>query len=197
MRAGGGAVAVEDARSRVAALEAEVVVELDAQAAQVVGAGGRLLGQDAHRARPAEPAARAQRVLGVIARIVVRPDRGRDAALGEEARRSAHARPGDDDDLGARLGRGEGGGQAGDAGADDGQISSGSDGNGHLWEFSPQSRKPQVQVYLVFASESKTRCATWMSTAAASGFAQTVTTSLPWQWPRPRWRNASAAWASS
>ncbi len=52
---------------------------------------------------PTEPAARAERVLRVQRRIVVLPDRGRDAALGEQARRREQRALREDEDV--ALGR--------------------------------------------------------------------------------------------
>ena len=82
-----GAARMHDAPAAVAALEPEAVVELDAELDEVADARGRLVGQHRDGARPAEAAARAERVLGVQRRSVVLPDRRRDPALREEARR--------------------------------------------------------------------------------------------------------------
>ena len=76
-----GAARVDDAPVRVAALAAEVVVELDAELDEVGDPRGRLLGQRANGALAAEAAAGAQRVLGVQARRVALAERRRDAAL--------------------------------------------------------------------------------------------------------------------
>ena len=81
------AARVEDARERMAALPAGLVLEVDAQVDQVDDPRRRFLGQDAHGARPAEAAAGAQRVLRVQRRRVAGTRRGGDAALGEIARR--------------------------------------------------------------------------------------------------------------
>ena len=84
--AGGGSSSVDDAAAAVTALEAEAFVELDTELHEVADPCGCLVGQHGDGARPAEPAARSQRVLGMERRVVVLPHRGCDAALGEEAR---------------------------------------------------------------------------------------------------------------
>ena len=91
--AGRGAARVHDAAAAVAALEAEAVVELDTELDEIADPRGRLVGQHGDGARPAEPAAGAQRVLRMERRVVVLPDRGRDAALGEQARGRRAAAP--------------------------------------------------------------------------------------------------------
>ncbi len=112
------AARVDDAPAAVAALEAEAVVELDAELDEVADPRRRLLGQHRDGARAAEPAACSQRVLRVQRRVVVLPDGGRDAALREQARRREQRplREHEDVALGGRAERRE---EAGDAAADD------------------------------------------------------------------------------
>ena len=80
---GGGASRMDDAAAGVSPLEAEVVVELDAELDEVADPGGRLSGQGRHRARAGEATSRAQGVLRMQGGCVVRADRGGDAALRE------------------------------------------------------------------------------------------------------------------
>src|SRR5439155_10408727 len=79
--AGLGAADVRDPAERVTAFTAEVVVELDSEADEVLDPGGRLLGERAHRALAAEPAPGAERVFRVQHRFVVLGQRGGDTAL--------------------------------------------------------------------------------------------------------------------
>ena len=119
--AGRGPAGMDDSTPRVAAFEAEPLVELNARVGQVDDPGGRLLGQGAHGARAAQPPAGAERVLLVQSGGVVRPDRGRDATLRQPARRREDGPLRDDRD--ASLGRcGERRGQTGDAGPDDDDV---------------------------------------------------------------------------
>ena len=116
--AGRRSTRMHDATAAVAALEPEAVVELDAELDEVADARRRLVRQDGDGARPAEPAARAERVLRVERRIVVLPHRGRDAALGEEAR-GREQRPLREHEHVALGGRAQCREQPGDAPADD------------------------------------------------------------------------------
>ena len=88
---------------------------------QVDDPRGRLLGQDAHGARAAQAPAGAERVLLVQSGGVVRPDRGRDAALREPARRREDGPLRDDARRAPRPPR-ERRGQTGDAGSDDDDV---------------------------------------------------------------------------
>ena len=63
--AGRGAAGADDSPPRVASLEAEPVVELDARVDEVDDPRGRVLGQGSHGARAAETPAGAERVFGV------------------------------------------------------------------------------------------------------------------------------------
>ena len=83
------AAGVDDAATRVPALEAEAVVELDAEVDEIGDPGRRLVRETRDCARPAEPAARCERVLSVQGRVVVLAQRGSDAALREIAGRRA------------------------------------------------------------------------------------------------------------
>ena len=116
--AGGGAARVHDPAAAVAAFEPEALVELHAELDEVADPRGRLLGQHRDGARPAEPAARAQRVLRVQRGVVVLPDRRRDAALGEEAVRPQERALREDEDVGLAR-RAQGGEEAGDSAAHD------------------------------------------------------------------------------
>ena len=78
---------MNDTATAVAALEAEPFVELDPELHEVAYARRSLVGENLHRARPAETTSCAERVLGMERRIVVLPHRRRDPALGEETRR--------------------------------------------------------------------------------------------------------------
>ena len=79
--AGLGAVRVDDPATRVAALAAEAVVELDAELDELLDARGRLVDEHRDGALAAEPAAGIERVFGVKCRRVPLPDRSRHAAL--------------------------------------------------------------------------------------------------------------------
>ena len=107
--------------TRMAALPAGLVLEVDAQVDQVDDPRRRFLGQDAHGARPAEAAAGAQRVLRVQRRRVAGTRRGGDAALGEIARRREQRAFRDQLDVCFRGGA-QRSVEAGDAGADDDEI---------------------------------------------------------------------------
>ena len=129
--AGLGPACVHDAAAGVAALAAEVVVELDARLDQVGDACRRLLGQHADGAVAAEPTAGAQRVLGVQRGIVVLSERRCDATLGVPAVRGRDRRLREQEHVGT-VRRAERGVEAGDTAADDEKIG--------RERFSPQSR---------------------------------------------------------
>ena len=106
----------------MAALAAEVVVELDAELDEIGDARRRLLGEHAHRALAAEAAAGAQRVLGVQRRARrrrrARPRR-RPARASCSTRRPDPSRASSTSRLGGRAERRV---QAGDTATDDDQI---------------------------------------------------------------------------
>ncbi len=112
------AAGVDDAAPAVAALEPEPLVEVDAELDEVADARRRLVRQHLDGTRPTQPAARAQRVLGVQRRCVVLPHRGGDTALREEARGRQQRALREDEDvaLGRRT---QGGEETGDPPADD------------------------------------------------------------------------------
>ena len=102
----------------MAPLEAQTVVELDTELDEVADARGGFRGEHLHRARAAQTAPGAKGVLRMELRIVVLPDRGRDASLCEQARRR-EKRPLREDEhvtLGCGAERGE---QPCDASTDD------------------------------------------------------------------------------
>ena len=113
-----GSARVHDAPSAVATLEAETLVELDAELDEVADARGRLLRQHGDGARAAEPATGAQGVLRVQRRRVVGAHRGGDPALGEEARRREERPLGEHEHVAFR-GRAQRREEAGDAAAHD------------------------------------------------------------------------------
>ena len=84
---------------------------------------GSLLRQQPHRAGTAETAARRERVGCMERGVVVRADGRRDASLGGVAVRAAVRGLGEHEHRGARLGRREGSGEAGDTGSDDDDVS--------------------------------------------------------------------------
>ena len=112
------AARVNDASAAVTALEPEALVELDAELDEIADPCRGLLREHRDGARPAQAAARAQRVLGVQRRVVVLPHGCRDSALGEEARRGEERPLGEDENvaLGGSAERRE---ETGDASADD------------------------------------------------------------------------------
>ena len=124
MASGVGAARVHDARAGVAALAAEAVVESDAETAQLRDPRRSLLRQQPDRARPAEAAPRGERVRRVERRIVARADRRGDASLSRVAVRAAVGGLREHEHRGAGIGRGEGGGEACDTGADDDNVGS-------------------------------------------------------------------------
>jgi hypothetical protein len=109
---------VDDAGAGVAALALETVVEADAEPPQVVDPGGRLLGEHADRARPAEVATRRERVGGVQGGVVARADGGGDTALRRIAVRRAVGVLGEHADGGPRVGSRERRREPGDPGSD-------------------------------------------------------------------------------
>ena len=119
--AGGSPVGVQDAAPRVAAFQAEPLVELDAEREQVGDAGGRLGDQCLDGAGPAEAATGAVGVLGVQGRRVVRADGGGDAALRPGAGGVEQRPLGDQHDVGVDRGD-ERGGHAGNAAAYDEEV---------------------------------------------------------------------------
>ena len=102
--AGRSAARVHDAATAVTAFETQAVVELDAELDEVADASRRLLGENGHRARTAEAATGAERVLRVQRRSVVLAHRGRDPSLREQARRRQKRPLREDEDV--ALGRG-------------------------------------------------------------------------------------------
>ena len=100
------------------ALEAEALVELDTELHEIADPGGRLFGQHGDGTRTAEPAAGPERVFRMESRIVVLPHRGRDTALGEQAR-GREQRPLRENENVSLGGSTEGGKEPGDASADD------------------------------------------------------------------------------
>ena len=84
--AGRGAADAEHTPPRVAALEPELLVEVNAEVGEVDDPCGRFLGQHSHGRLATEPAAGGQRVRRVQCRGVVRAGCRRDAALREPAR---------------------------------------------------------------------------------------------------------------
>ncbi len=101
---GGGAPRMDDSAAAVPAFEAEILVELDPELHEIADPRRRLVREHGHGARAAEATTRAQRVLGVQGWVVVLPDRGGDAALGEQARRGEERSLREDEDV--ALGRG-------------------------------------------------------------------------------------------
>src|SRR4029077_16221784 len=84
-----GAAGVDDSVPGVSTLTAKAVVEVDAEAPQLRDAGGRLLGQQLDRARPAKTPARGEGVGGMQRGVVARADGSRYASLGGIAVRVA------------------------------------------------------------------------------------------------------------
>ena len=111
---GRGAVNAENARVRMAPLEPKLVVEAHAQLDEVGDPRGCLLTENLDCARPTEPAARPDRVLGMKLRAVARPGRRGHPALREVARRSANRAFGQDQNTAVGSG-GERTEEAGDA----------------------------------------------------------------------------------
>ena len=81
------ATRVHDPPSGVAPFETESIVELDAEFHEITDTGRGLRSEDLDRARATQATACPQGVLSVELRIVVLAHRGRDAALGKQARR--------------------------------------------------------------------------------------------------------------
>jgi hypothetical protein len=108
----------------VAALEPEVVVELDTELEEVANPGRRLSGERRDRARARQAATREQRVLRVELGRVVVADRSCDAALRERARRREQRALRDESDsrVGCSAERGE---ETGDASTDDQEVDRG------------------------------------------------------------------------
>ena len=90
--------------------------------AQLGDPGGSLVRQELDRARPAEAAPRGERVGGMQSRVVVRADRGGDAALRRIAVRARVRRLREHEHRGAGVGGSERGGEAGDPGSDDEDV---------------------------------------------------------------------------
>ena len=116
-----GAARVDDPPAAVAALAPELAVEADAERDELADPRRRLLDEDADGASAAEPAAGAQRVLGVERRRVFLAERGRDAALGLPAARGLERPLREQQHLGLPGGR-ERRREAGDAAADHDQA---------------------------------------------------------------------------
>ena len=120
---GGRAADVRDPPPRVAALQAELGVERDAQLREVLDARCGLRREGGDGARPAQAPSGVDRVVRVLLRGVVGCDRGGHAALGERARRplpeQRPLREHQDVRFGGRAERSE---QAGDASADDDDL---------------------------------------------------------------------------
>src|SRR5436309_1680064 len=98
--AGRRAIDAEDARSGVAAFEPRFLVEAHSQRNQVGDPRRGFLGQSLDCAAPRKAAPREQRVLGMDFRTVAGSSRGREAALGEIARRGADRPLRDDEHTG-------------------------------------------------------------------------------------------------
>ena len=120
--AGLRAAGVDDAAAGVAALAREPLVELDAEGDEVGDAGRSLPGEELDRALAAEAAAGGERVGRVEGGIVVGADGSGDAALRGPAVRGVEGALREDADGRPCVRRREGGGEAGDPGADDRQI---------------------------------------------------------------------------
>jgi hypothetical protein len=113
---------MHDAVARVAAFASEVVVEADAEASQL-GDPGRSLGrQELDGGGSTQTAACRERVCCVEGGIVVPTDRGGHSSLSRIAVRARVGRLGEHEHRGAAVGRCEGGGQTGDAGSDDENV---------------------------------------------------------------------------
>ena len=119
---GVGAARMHDASVGVAALTAEAVVERDPEPAQLRDPGRSLLGQEPHRAGPAEPASGRERVGGMERRIVARADGCGHASLGGVAVRARVRGLREHEHRRARVGRSQGGGEAGDPGSRDDDV---------------------------------------------------------------------------
>ena len=105
----------------MATFQPRLLVEAHAERDQVGDAGRSLLCQSLHGSGPRKTATGAQRVLGMELRAVAGPRRGREAALGEIARRSADRSFRDDKHAPIGGGR-EGGEEAGDPAAHDDEV---------------------------------------------------------------------------
>jgi hypothetical protein len=116
------AARVHDACAGVAAFPAEAVVESDAEAAQLRDARWSFLRQQPDRAWPAEPASRSERVGCVERRLVARAHSRGHASLSRVAVRAAVRSLRKHEYRRARVGRGQGGRQSCDTGADDGYV---------------------------------------------------------------------------
>ena len=119
---------VRDAAARVPALEPErevavaVGVEAHAERLEVAEALGRLGAQDARGAAAHDAAARLQRVLLVLLGRVVAGQRRGEPALRPVGRRLGERARGDERDAGALARGGQGGVEAGGAGAHDDEV---------------------------------------------------------------------------
>ena len=119
--AGGVAQGVDDAAVAVAALHADLGVEVGAVADQVVDGAGRLAHHQVDHVAVAQAGPGRVRVLDVVLEAVLRRAHGGDAALGVAAVALLHAVLGDDQHL--HVGRrGQGRPQPGDAAADHQQV---------------------------------------------------------------------------
>ena len=118
------AAGMHDTGAGVAALPCEAVVEPHAEPAQLRDPLGSLLRQQPDRAGPAEAAPRGERVGCVERGIVARADGCRDSSLGGVAVRARVGGLREHEHRGARLGRSEGSGEAGDTGSDDDHVRS-------------------------------------------------------------------------
>ena len=118
---GGSAAGVHDPSPAVPTLQAEPLVELDAELDEIADPRGSLLRQGGNRARPAQPATGPERVFGVqCGRVVVRHGR-RDPALGELAVRG-QKRPLRENEHLALGGCAQGRGEPGHSTADDDEV---------------------------------------------------------------------------
>src|SRR5215470_8806489 len=113
------AAGMHDAVARVAALPPEAVVEPDTQTAQLRDPGRSLLRQQLYGAGTAETASSSDRVGRMERGVVVRADGGRDASLGRVAVRAVVRGLGEHEHRGTRVGRREGGAEAGYPGSGD------------------------------------------------------------------------------
>jgi hypothetical protein len=125
---GRAAAGVDDAAVGVASLEAErelavgLEVEEDAARAQLANRGGCLGCEDLDSARPAQTAARGERVGGVALRRVAWLERRGEAALGPVAGAERERGARDEADVAPPLGCLQGGPEAGRAAADDDDV---------------------------------------------------------------------------
>ena len=119
--AGLGAAGVDDPRTRMASLEAELAIELDAQVDEIGNPRRRLGRESGDSARAAEAPPCFERVGSVVRRIVAFAQRSCDTALRQITRRRAQ-RPLRDQRHVCLAGDTQGCVQAGDAPADDHEI---------------------------------------------------------------------------